>query len=768
MLCIFQCWRAASFLKHRLDHKECLALAKKYLNYTCNEEQADSVYSKLRMLKKKFSQAVALRNEEEQNSFENQLSASRLADGARQMHGGTSESASSHPESGEIKVALERQRPSGRQLDSEFEEASVHLLPLEIQQNLGTMKDALLGKRIDLINMICSKRNDALLLQQQMELSDFNVYREEEKMRLKSKHDDQLELIRSIHTDCTVRNDKIRMLNQEFSKKMAEFDQHMKCQRRKLADMQEDAKNKEQELRSRWAEEAKAGTLAESFDTLPLTESGFSLEEFTETTRQVEACDSSRSILSVSIPSSDPLCLEVGVTENLTKIPSPFPNGMVELEQPLVSHPDHMAEAPIGASADIIETVFPNMIDVESTEPNETTAEILGPVVNMMCNDVITTVHGMSNGIAGNMPSTFSVPLMDDVHGLASKSGDVAEAEPILPNRACTDVPEVPDNMAGPESVGPDESSVDISESIPTAAIGDRSKDIRIPFSDAEVMNDNVNEANVMHMVPTGRNGVTSEVPETTPPKVVEPEYNEANETPAKESILLAEDVDMSKDSATPDSELNVPNALGNQPENTDLVPSLTSSLLHRGTESAVFQSPDIVDVEHVESNRMSCGFSPNILSSEGYVEDLHSQMNMAGDGPDKICMDPKSARTAEDTDVHHGQDVDNPAATCLRSSPLQNSVGSLEMNMAGNGPHENNAVVATNGAVIDRLTSEAENNSDSTCLRSSPLQILVDFPSASHAPTDSCCEKSTTCNLVRSSCMFFWALVIYCSVVPL
>ncbi|KAJ7972389.1 Helicase protein MOM1 [Quillaja saponaria] len=41
------CWVAASSVKHKLDRKESLALAKLHLNFVCNEEEARYVYSKL-------------------------------------------------------------------------------------------------------------------------------------------------------------------------------------------------------------------------------------------------------------------------------------------------------------------------------------------------------------------------------------------------------------------------------------------------------------------------------------------------------------------------------------------------------------------------------------------------------------------------------------------------------------------------------------------------------------------------------------------------
>ncbi|KAG5083829.1 hypothetical protein JHK82_053993 [Glycine max] len=42
-----QCWLAASLLKHGIDMKDSLALAKLYLNFDCKKEEGTDVYSEL-------------------------------------------------------------------------------------------------------------------------------------------------------------------------------------------------------------------------------------------------------------------------------------------------------------------------------------------------------------------------------------------------------------------------------------------------------------------------------------------------------------------------------------------------------------------------------------------------------------------------------------------------------------------------------------------------------------------------------------------------
>ncbi|XP_068473323.1 uncharacterized protein [Phaseolus vulgaris] len=52
------CWLAASLLKHEIDRKDSLTLAKLCLNFNCNEEEATDVYSELWKHVKKFSNYI--------------------------------------------------------------------------------------------------------------------------------------------------------------------------------------------------------------------------------------------------------------------------------------------------------------------------------------------------------------------------------------------------------------------------------------------------------------------------------------------------------------------------------------------------------------------------------------------------------------------------------------------------------------------------------------------------------------------------------------
>ncbi|XP_072965441.1 uncharacterized protein [Typha angustifolia] len=278
------CWRAASFLKHKMNRKESLALAEKYLNYECNEELVSSVYDKLRILRKKFSHQIgALRNQDQSSSLEQQQSMSGKEPVCQTA---SNQAAFDHDEleDGKLRESPGDHRCAEQFIQREDEQVSVLEIPAEIHQDLGSLKDELLKKRIDL-------REKEILFKQQQEISDFERYKEERETSLKSEHHLDLERTNDNHADPTVRNDKIRLLNQEFSKKVSAFEDHMKCQRKKLEVLQLSVRHKEQQRKDGWLEKAKTGRLEESFDCGPLPDTGFIVEQFKWVSGQTEASD---------------------------------------------------------------------------------------------------------------------------------------------------------------------------------------------------------------------------------------------------------------------------------------------------------------------------------------------------------------------------------------------------------------------------------------------------------------------------------------------
>lgn len=283
--------------RYRLDRIESFEIAKKHLKYECSEEEAYSVYSRLRILKEKFScRAGVLDNSVVHNSLDNPSSLKRANSGRNPVSGRTTE----------ITVSDTSEGYKTSELISQKEGHLIHGTLTECQLNDGSAEDKLLKNLIDLIEKVCVTRSEDLSHKHQAEVLHFEKQMYEERMQLKKAHDLDLEFVRLIHIDLTVINDKINLLAQEFSAKMGRFSQHLKQQKAKLLSMQLDMQTKEQELKHGWLMKAKSGQLEESFDNLSLLDTGFQVEKFKERSKYAGDCTKPRTILLDSSHESHP------------------------------------------------------------------------------------------------------------------------------------------------------------------------------------------------------------------------------------------------------------------------------------------------------------------------------------------------------------------------------------------------------------------------------------------------------------------------------
>lgn len=150
----------------------------------------------------------------------------------------------------------------------------------KLHLQIRSLKDEILEKQIDLIDELYSRRLRALLLKQNEEVQEFKTLKDEQQMELVKMKNLDLDLIHAMHVAPSVRDYRIKLLTEEFSKRMDEFDKHMRTQRKKLMVMHIESRNKEKQMRDCWLEEAKAGILEESFYEIPLSSAGFKLKNF--------------------------------------------------------------------------------------------------------------------------------------------------------------------------------------------------------------------------------------------------------------------------------------------------------------------------------------------------------------------------------------------------------------------------------------------------------------------------------------------------------
>ncbi|XP_074565236.1 uncharacterized protein LOC141821775 [Curcuma longa] len=282
------CWRAASFLKHKIDHEESLMLAKKYLNFMCDKEQASNVYSRLRILMKTFAQKDEASREKYGPDVLKHQPPSYGADLTEEHVFKMSLNSSGHVselEKDEPREDLEGQSVLEQLIMPEQEQIPTSVTHTDLQEHPGSGNDEFIRNQINLINKICSRREADLFVKQDKEILDFNIDKEKMEINLKKEYQKGIEPFLDLVNDSTEKDDNIRLYSENFSKKMAALSKHMSLQYQKLKNMQSVAKDKEIQIKNHGLEEAKAGKLeavklVEYFQNIPLSDSGFTLEEF--------------------------------------------------------------------------------------------------------------------------------------------------------------------------------------------------------------------------------------------------------------------------------------------------------------------------------------------------------------------------------------------------------------------------------------------------------------------------------------------------------
>ncbi|KAK9280529.1 hypothetical protein L1049_014221 [Liquidambar formosana] len=258
------CWIAASLLKHKIDHKESLALAKHHLNFGCEEEAVDYVYSKLSSLQEMFLEVTG--------SPLNPVSATK--DTSKDfLHAGGSQSTTSCQQ--KVKLEVEERLLSLECCDKQV---------LSQQGQASEFRKAEKSITIKQIKKKCRKRMLNLLRKQQEEMQEFIRNCEEEKARLEKEHQVELAVVRSVHSHNPSRIDRLKILDDTFAKKLEEHKCQMNIRLENLKAMYSAARNKENERKACCLEEVKSWA-----------------PEQEQTTEQVRTHDGSSNVASVSV-----------------------------------------------------------------------------------------------------------------------------------------------------------------------------------------------------------------------------------------------------------------------------------------------------------------------------------------------------------------------------------------------------------------------------------------------------------------------------------
>ncbi|WCJ31754.1 Chromodomain-helicase-DNA-binding protein 1 [Euphorbia peplus] len=191
------CWTAASMLKHKIDHKESLELAKQHLDSGCRKQEADYQYSMLKCMKIMFLH--------HKNKFEDMALGQESID------------------------------------DVLLSQLGVHAFSRSIQD----------------IEKKCDKKITKLSQKQQVEIEQSKRGYEDEKVQLENKKRTEAAVIR-LHSSSSMRAEKLRQLDIEYEKKFEDLNCRMEMQLKNLEKIYNDAKEKVEKGRESWLQGVKS------------------------------------------------------------------------------------------------------------------------------------------------------------------------------------------------------------------------------------------------------------------------------------------------------------------------------------------------------------------------------------------------------------------------------------------------------------------------------------------------------------------------------
>ncbi|KAA8544079.1 hypothetical protein F0562_021744 [Nyssa sinensis] len=241
------CWVGASLLKHKIDRKKSLALAKQHLNFGCKEEEANNVYSKLRLLRKMF--LYRMENLKESYSLKDSVSAAE--DITKEM---LDASVSQLVASIQQNVKQEVEEGSHNQ---EF--AYEHFLSQQVQTPKYKMEEKEISKSIEQTKKKCEKGMTKLIRKQQEEIREFYRIWEKEKVQLEKEHWLESDIVCKIHSsNIPVRIEKLNILNNDFAKKLEEHKRTKDIRLKDLGAKQLAERNEKRLKAARWLAEVKS------------------------------------------------------------------------------------------------------------------------------------------------------------------------------------------------------------------------------------------------------------------------------------------------------------------------------------------------------------------------------------------------------------------------------------------------------------------------------------------------------------------------------
>ncbi|KVI00190.1 Chromo domain/shadow, partial [Cynara cardunculus var. scolymus] len=191
------CWIASSLSGYKIDRRESFALAKKHLNFSCMEEEANSVYLKLEPAKEMF--LLHTDNQEKCDAFKDCIQAPQ-ATCTESTEPKMSHSLLPNPQ--EVKPEI----VDGQHADVS---GSHELSNEEMLQSAEKMQN---------------ECKDDLATKDQKEMERFNREWDEKRMLLENDYKVEKALIRTLHSNPSVRSEKLKSLDKVFANNLEEHD----------------------------------------------------------------------------------------------------------------------------------------------------------------------------------------------------------------------------------------------------------------------------------------------------------------------------------------------------------------------------------------------------------------------------------------------------------------------------------------------------------------------------------------------------------------
>uniref|UniRef100_A0ACD5YCN7 Uncharacterized protein n=1 Tax=Avena sativa TaxID=4498 RepID=A0ACD5YCN7_AVESA len=278
-----RCWRAASLLKHKVNRRESLSLAAKHLNYECNEDLAEFVYEKLRILKKKFSRRVGETSKHNRSTSVKNISPNQQEVSTKL---GNDESIPNQVAyvDGNLQNGSNQEDPHDLLIEAMVpREKELLSVPEFHEKHLS--KDVLLNriveKKINLVNMVFSLREKNIHDKQANEVALFTMNRQKGVLKLREACKIVVEHLRRSYAGPDDSDAKIKLIVEWFTMLLYAFLEHIRYQHEKLDLKQSAVWAEELLLKGKYLQDAKLGQLDHTFDQdIPLPDSGFVMEEF--------------------------------------------------------------------------------------------------------------------------------------------------------------------------------------------------------------------------------------------------------------------------------------------------------------------------------------------------------------------------------------------------------------------------------------------------------------------------------------------------------